>query len=69
MAATTADKLVSVEVKVGNTIFCSLRTLISLEHYPAIRHGLKFAHANIGKMETITTFPYICAFLLRCYLK
>ncbi len=65
----TADELLPVEVKGGNTVSRSLRTLISSNHYPAIRHGIKFAHANIGKTETITTFPYFCAFLLKRYLK
>ena len=45
-------------------------------HYPSesngdrltISRGIKFAHANIGKTETITTFPYFCAFLLKRYL-
>ena len=31
--------------------------------------GIKFAHANIGKTETITTFPYFCSFLLKRYLE
>ena len=65
----TADELLPVEVKGGDTVSRSLRTLISSNHYPAIRHGIKFAHANIGKTETITTFPYFCAFLLKRYLK
>ena len=64
-----ADTLIPVEVKAGNTVSRSLRTLIASDHYPAIRHGIKFAHANIGKTETITTFPYFCAFLLKRCLK
>ena len=65
----TIDELLPVEVKAGNGVSRSLRTLIASTHYPAIRHGIKFAHANIGKTETITTFPYFCAFLLKRYLK
>ncbi len=65
----TAEELLPVEVKAGNTVSRSLRNLISSDHYPAIKHGIKFAHANIGKTETITTFPYFCAFLLKRYLK
>ena len=65
----TANSLIPVEVKAGNTASKSLRTLIASEHYPAIASGIKFAHANIGKTETITTFPYFCAFLLKRYLK
>ena len=65
----TANSLIPVEVKAGNTASKSLRTLIASDHYPAIASGIKFAHANIGKTETITTFPYFCAFLLKHYLK
>ena len=65
----TADELLPVEVKAGNTVSKSLRNLIASDHYPAIRHGIKLAHANIGQTETITTFPYFCAFLLKRYLK
>ena len=65
----TADELLPVEVKAGNEVSKSLRSLIASDHYPAIRHGIKFARANIGKTETITTFPYFCAFLLKRYLK
>ncbi len=65
----TAEELLPVEVKAGNSVSRSLRNLIASEHYPAIRRGIKFAHANIGKTETIITFPYFCAFLLKRYLR
>ena len=65
----TADELLPVEVKAENAVSKPLRALIASDRYPAIRHGIKFAHANIGKTETITTFPYFCAFLLKRYLK
>ncbi len=65
----TAEELLPVEGKAGNNVSRSLRNLIASDHYPAIKHGIKFAHANIGKTETITTFPYFCAFLLKRYLK
>ena len=65
----TADELLPIEVKAGNKVSLSLRTLISSERYPAIRHGIKFAHANFGRTETITTIPYFCAFLLKRYLQ
>ena len=65
----TADSLIPVEVKAGNTASKSLRTLIASDDYPEIREGIKFAHANIGKTETITTFPYFCSFLLKRYLE
>lgn len=65
----TADSLIPVEVKAGNTVSKSLRTLIASDHYPEIKEGIKFAHANIGRTETITTFPYFCSFLLKRYLE
>lgn len=65
----TADELLPVEVKAGNTVSKSLRSLIDSDRYPAIRHGIKFAQSNIGKTETISTFPYFCAFLLKRFLK
>lgn len=65
----TANNLIPVEVKAGNTASKSLRTLIASDRYPAISNGIKLAHANIGKTETITTFPYFCTFLLKRYLQ
>ena len=62
------DELLPIEVKAGNAVSRSMRSIIKSEHYPEIRHGMKFALANIGKTETITTFPYFCAFLLKRYL-
>ena len=64
----TADELLPVEVKAGNGVSVSMRNLIKSERYPDIRHGIKFAHANIGRTETISTFPYFCAFLLKRFL-
>ena len=64
----TADELLPVEVKAGNNVSASLRNLIKQDQYSMIKRGIKFAHANIGKTETITTFPYFCVFLLKRYL-
>ena len=65
----TADELLPVEVKAGNTVSRSLRNLIGSDHYPAIRRGIKLASANIGESDAITTFPYFCAFLLKRCLR
>ena len=65
----TAESLIPVEVKAGNAVSKSLRTLISSDHYPEIKEGIKLVHANIGRTETITTFPYFCAFLLKRYME
>ena len=65
----TAESLIPVEVKAGNAVSKSLRTLIASDHYPEIKEGIKLVHANIGRTETITTFPYFCAFLLKRYME
>ncbi len=65
----TAHDLIPVEVKAGTTVSKSLRNLIASDHYPTVTCGIKFANANIGKTETITTFPYFCAFLLKRFLQ
>ena len=65
----TASELLPIEGKGGNSISKSLRNLIASDHYPDIRHGIKFINGNLGQTETITTFPYFCAFLLRRFLK
>ena len=64
-----AEHLYPVEVKATNGRMKSLRTLIESDKYHDIQHGFKFASANIGKTETVTTFPYFCAFLLKQYLE
>lgn len=65
----TQEHLVPVEVKAGNTVSKSLRKLIESKFYPTISYGIKFAHANIGRSDTIITFPYFCAFLLKRFLQ
>ena len=64
-----ADHLYPVEVKSTNGRSKSLRTLIESDKYPDIQGGIKFALANIGHANNITTFPYFCAFLLKRYMQ
>ncbi len=64
-----AKHLIPVEIKAGNNTAKSMRTLISSDQYPDIAWGIKLIHGNIGKTESITTFPYFCTFLLKRYLK
>ena len=64
----TASELIPIEVKAGNAVSRSMRNLIASDHYPQIKSGIKFAKANIGHAQNITTFPYFCAFLLKRYL-
>ena len=65
----TADNLIPLEVKSGNSASKALRTLIASERYPDVVSGVKLARANIGRTDTITTFPYFCAFLLKRYFR
>ncbi len=65
----TADELIPLEVKATNAPTKSLRTLIDSGTYPSIRQGIKLAHANIGRVSGVTTFPYFCTFLLKPLLK
>ncbi len=65
----TAQELIPVEVKAGNSATKSMRTLISSDRYPEIHEGIKFVHGNVGQANAITTFPYFCAFLLKAYLQ
>ena len=64
----TADALVPVEVKARDGRAKSLRTVVSSDHYPDIRFGVKFSGGNIGASDDILTFPHFCLFLLRRFL-
>lgn len=63
------DFLIPVEVKATNGTAKSLRTLLTSEHYPDIKYGIKFIQGNNGFSNNIFTFPYFCSFLLKRYLK
>ena len=60
----TADSLVPVEVKARSGTSKALRTLITSEHYPDIRFGVKLHGGNVGFVNGVWTFPLFCAFLL-----
>jgi len=64
-----AEHLYPIEVKAKNGRSKSLRTLIESDKYPEIQAGFKFASANIGMANRVTTFPYFCAFLLKRYME
>jgi predicted AAA+ superfamily ATPase len=65
----TKENLVPIEVKARKSVSKSLRTLTESKSYPTISYGIKFAHANINRTDTIITFPYFCAFLLKRFLQ
>lgn len=54
----TQENLVTIEVKARNTFSKSLRTSIESKFCPTITYDIKFAHANIGRTDTMITFPY-----------
>ena len=60
--------LIPVEVKAKSGRAKSMKTLISSDHYPDIRYGIKFSKKNIGHEDRIYTFPYFCVFLLKRFM-
>ncbi|MCL2424717.1 MAG: ATP-binding protein [Oscillospiraceae bacterium] len=64
----TASELIPVEVKAKSSKSKSLSTLIRSEKYSDIRYGIKLTGGNIGFSDSIYTFPYFCAFLLKRYI-
>ena len=64
----TADALIPIEVKAKNGTAKSMKTLISGEKYTDIHCGIKFTGGNVGYSDSVYTFPYFCAFLLKRYL-
>lgn len=60
--------LVPVEVKAKNGQAKSMKSLIVSQHYPDIKYGIKFSKNNIGHEDSVYTFPYFCAFLLKRFM-
>ena len=60
--------LIPVEVKAKSGRAKSMKTLITSDHYPDIRYGIKFSKNNIGHEDRIYTFPYFCTFLLKRFM-
>lgn len=65
----SANELIPVEVKAGSNQAKSLGQLIRSDHYPDIRHGLKFTAGNIGIADNVCSFPHYCMFLLKRYMR
>ncbi len=61
----TRKFLVPVEVKAGNGVAKSLRTLIGSSAYPDVHFGLKLTGGNVGFEGSVLSMPYFAAFLLR----
>ena len=64
----SAASLIPVEVKAKSGRAKSMKTLITSDHYPDIRYGIKFSKNNIGHEDKIYTFPYFCTFLLKRFM-
>ena len=60
--------LIPIEVKAKDGRAKSMKTLISSNHYPDIRYGIKLSKNNIGHEDRIYTFPYFCSFLLKRFM-
>ena len=65
----SANELIPIEVKAGSAQAKSMNQLIKSDHYPDIRHGIKFLGGNVGITETVCSFPHYCMFLLKRYMK
>lgn len=60
--------LIPVEVKAKSGRVKSMKTLITSDHYPDIRYGIKLSKNNIGHEDRIYTFPHFCTFLLKRFM-
>ena len=65
----SATALIPIEAKakIGKTK--SMKTLIDSGKYPDISYGFKLSANNIGHENSIYTFPYFCAFLLKRFMR
>lgn len=65
----STTNLIPIEVKAKNGKSKSLLTLIYSSKYPDISYGFKFSLSNIGYSNSVYTFPYFCAFLLKRFME
>ena len=65
----STTNLIPIEVKAKNGKSKSLLTLIYSSKYPDISYGFKFSMSNIGYSNSVYTFPYFCAFLLKRFME
>lgn len=63
------NELIPIEVKAKNGKAVSMIKLITDPKYKDIKHGIKFSNNNIGYSDSMITFPYFCAFMLRRYME
>lgn len=65
----STNELIPVEVKAGSNQAKSMLQMIQSDHYPDIRHGIKFTGGNVGIQGAVCTFPHYCMFLLRRFME
>ena len=63
------NELIPIEVKAKSGKAKSMIILINDPKYKDVKHGIKFSNNNIGYDNSIITFPYFCAFMLRRYME
>ena len=63
------SELFPVEVKANSDRSKSLGSLIRNEKYSDIKNGIKLGDFNVGYANSIYTFPYFCAFLIKAFVK
>ena len=61
--------LLPVEVKSNSGRSKSLASLLKNENYSDIKNGIKLGDFNVGYANSIYTFPYFCAFMIRAFVK
>lgn len=64
-----AHSLVPIEVKASNGPSRSLQKMIESPVYKDVQYGIKLGHANIGRTDTLYTFPYFLTFHLKRFLR
>ncbi len=64
-----AHSLVPIEVKASNGPSRSLQKMIESPVYKDVQYGIKLGHANIGRTDTLYTFPYFLTFQLKRFLR
>ncbi len=63
------NELIPIEVKAKSGKANSMINLINDPKYKDIKHGIKFSNNNIGYSDSMITFPYFCAFMLKRFME
>ncbi len=63
------NELIPIEVKAKSGKANSMINLINDPKCKDIKHGIKFSNNNIGYSDSMITFPYFCAFMLKRFME